>query len=234
MGYLNYFLFGIYPYIVFAFFILGSFIRFVYMPLNWKSSSSELLEKNQLRIGSNLFHIGIIALFFGHLGGLLTPHYVFQLMGLSNSTHQIVEIYAGSISGIVCFIGVFILLIRRFFNEYIYSTSTTMDLIVLLWILLTLSAGLMSVPYSYLLDRNGDWLVNFANYAQHIVLFKANAVNYLQGIPFIYKLHIFMGLTLFLLLPFSRLVHIFSGISIFFFYPFRALQIRRTYTKTQM
>lgn len=202
------------------------------MPLGWKSSSSELLEQNQLKIGSNLFHIGIIALFFGHLGGLLTPHYVFELIGLSDSTHQIIEIYAGSISGIVCFVGVFILLIRRFFNEYIYKTSTVMDLVVLLWILLTVSAGLMSVPYSYLLDKNGTWLINFANYAQHIVLFKANAASYLQGIPFIYKLHIFMGLTLFLLLPFSRLVHVFSGVSIFFSYPLRSIQIHRTYTNT--
>jgi len=231
VSYLDYFLFGIYPYIVLAVFVIGSFVRFVYMPLNWKSNSSELLEKDQLRLGSNLFHIGIIALFFGHLGGLLTPHYIFELFGLTDKTHQIVEIYAGSISGVICIIGAFILIIRRFFNDFLYNTSTTMDLVVLLWIFLTLAAGLMSVPYSYLLDKNGDWLVNFGNYAQSIVLFKAGAVNYLNGIPFIYKLHIFMGLTLFLLLPFSRLVHIFSGFSIFFSYPIRAKQILRRYSK---
>ncbi len=229
MGWINYFLFGIYPYIVLAVFIGASLLRFAYAPLTWKSSSSEIFEKQQLKVASNLFHIGIIALFFGHLGGLLTPHYIFGLLGLTDKTHQIVEIYAGTLSGIVCIIGAFLLIIRRFFSEYIFSTSTIMDLIVLLWIFLTVAAGLMSIPYSYLLDKNGDWLVNFANYAQHIVLFKPGAVNYLNGIPFIYKLHIFMGLTLFLMLPFSRLVHIFSGSLIFFAYPFRSRQILRKY-----
>ncbi|MGC8822574.1 MAG: respiratory nitrate reductase subunit gamma [Desulfurella sp.] len=230
MDYLNYFLFGIYPYIVLAIFVVGSIFRFVYMPLDWKSSSSELLEKNQLRVANNLFHIGILALFLGHLGGLLTPHFIFGLFGLTDKTHQIIEIYAGSVSGIICIVGVFLLIIRRFFNDYIYYTSTTMDFVVLLWILLTVAAGLMSVPYSYLLDKDGQWLVKFANYAQSIVLFKANASNYLNGIPFIYKLHIFMGLTLFLLLPFSRLVHVFSGFSIVFSYPKRAMQIVRRYS----
>src|SRR5512140_3226980 len=73
MSYLNQFLFGIYPYIALAVFFVGSLVRFDRDQYTWKSDSSQLLRAGQLRWGSNLFHIGILGIFFGHLVGLLTP-----------------------------------------------------------------------------------------------------------------------------------------------------------------
>ena len=72
---LNNMLFGIYPYIALSIFFLGSLIRFDREQYTWKSDSSQLLRARQLRWGSTLFHIGVLFLFFGHLAGLLTPHW---------------------------------------------------------------------------------------------------------------------------------------------------------------
>ena len=73
MDYLNNLLFDIYPYVALSIFLLGSLIRYDRDQYTWKADSSQLLRRGQLRWGSNLFHIGIIGLFFGHFAGLLTP-----------------------------------------------------------------------------------------------------------------------------------------------------------------
>jgi hypothetical protein len=72
---LHNFLFTVYPYICLAVFLMGSLARFDRDQYTWKSDSSQLLRTGQLRWGSNLFHVGILFLFFGHLVGLLTPHW---------------------------------------------------------------------------------------------------------------------------------------------------------------
>jgi len=69
MSYSQTFLFGIYPYIALTIFLLGSLIRFDREQYTWKSDSSQLLKRGQLRLGSNLFHVGVLFLFFGHFFG---------------------------------------------------------------------------------------------------------------------------------------------------------------------
>jgi len=73
---LHNFLYGVYPYIALTVFLVGSVMRFDREQYTWKSDSSQLLSKANMRLASNLFHIGIIAIFFGHAVGLLTPHSV--------------------------------------------------------------------------------------------------------------------------------------------------------------
>ena len=72
--YLNQFLFGLFPYLALAVFLLGSLIRFDREQYTWKSDSSQLLRARELRWGSNLFHVGVLFILFGHLVGLLAPH----------------------------------------------------------------------------------------------------------------------------------------------------------------
>ena len=66
------FLFGIYPYIALAVLLIGSVARYERDPFTWKTSSSQLLRRRQLMIGSTLFHIGVLVIFFGHLVGDFT------------------------------------------------------------------------------------------------------------------------------------------------------------------
>jgi nitrate reductase gamma subunit len=208
--FLNELLFGIYPYVCLAVFLLGSLVRYDREQYTWKSDSSQLLRQGQLRWGSNLFHIGILALFLGHLFGLLTPHAAYSAFGLSAGTKQLLSMGAGGVFGTMCLIGLALLVHRRLTIARIRATSTRMDIFILLWILATLLLGLISIFFSaHHLD--GSVMLVLADWAQHIVTFRGGAAALIASVPHIYKIHLFFGLTLFLLFPFSRLVHVWSG-----------------------
>jgi nitrate reductase gamma subunit len=219
------FVFGIYPYVCLAVFLLGSLIRFDRDQYTWKSDSSQMLRTGQLRWGSNLFHVGILMLFFGHLVGLLTPKEAYNAIGLTTPAKQMLAIVAGAVFGVMCLVGLVLLVHRRLAEPRIRATSTRMDIFILLWILATLVLGLVSIFWS-LGHRDGAVMVQLGNWAQHIVTLRAGAADFVRDVHWIYRLHIFFGLTVFLLFPFSRLVHVWSGFATFG-YLTRAYQIVR-------
>ena len=96
--YLHNFAFNVYPYICLAVFFMGSLARFDRDQYTWKSDSSQMLRAGQLRWGSNLFHGGILFLFFGHLFGQLTPHWLYEIF-VSAAQKQFVAIVAGVWNG---------------------------------------------------------------------------------------------------------------------------------------
>ncbi|CAI3936250.1 Nitrate reductase gamma subunit (NarI) (PDB:1Y5L) [Commensalibacter communis] len=210
MDYLDKFIFGIYPYIVLTIFIVGCLVRFEREQYSWKSDSSQLLYRGQLRVGSILFHLGILGLFFGHLGGLLTPVIVWDTLGVSHSLKQLVAMTAGGIMGSMCFVGLVILIHRRFTVDRLTQNSTWRDKLLLLWLLVTLCLGLSTIFVSAQ-HLDGHEMVNLMTWAQHVVTVRGDAASYIMNASIIFKIHLFMGMTLFAIFPFTRLVHIFSG-----------------------
>ncbi|KAA0893003.1 respiratory nitrate reductase subunit gamma [Pusillimonas sp. ANT_WB101] len=225
MNTVHQFLFGIYPYIALAIFLLGSFIRFEREQYTWKSDSSQLLHQGNLRLGNILFHVGIIGLFFGHLVGLLTPVIVWDTLGLSHTAKQIFAMLAGGVLGVMCLMGLVILLHRRLTDPRIAAVTRTGDKVLLAWLLLTLLLGLSTlfVSASHL---DGHMMVQLMNWAQHIVTFRGDAAGYIVDAPMLFKAHLFMGMTLFVIFPFTRLVHVWSGFASVF-YLGRAWQLVR-------
>lgn len=210
MDFLHQFLFGIYPYIALAIFLLGSLIRFDREQYTWKSESTQVLHRGQLRLGSILFHIGIIGLFFGHAVGLLTPVIVWDTIGISHGAKQLFAMVAGGVMGTLCLVGIVLLLARRLSNDRLRNATTFKDKIVLLWILGTLLLGLSSI-YVSASHMDGHTMVTLMNWAQHIVTFRGDAASFIAGAPLLFKLHLFMGMSLFVIFPFTRLVHVWSG-----------------------
>ena len=210
MSYVHEFLFGIYPYICLVVFFVGSLIRFDREQYTWKSDSSQLLSRQQLRWGSNLFHIGILGIFFGHLVGLLTPVGVWHAVGVSAPAKQMLAIVAGGIFGAICFIGLAMLIHRRLTVARVRATTKPMDLVVLGLILVQLALGLVSLSVSWT-HRDGGEMVKLMTWAQHIVTFRGDAASFVLEVSPIFKLHLLLGMTIFLVFPFSRLVHIWSG-----------------------
>lgn len=208
-NYLNHFFFGIYPYIAILVMIIGSILRYDRDQYTWKASSSQLLRNKGMRLGSNLFHVGIILLFFGHLVGLLTPEPVYHLV-MSAGTKQIMAMLAGGIFGIICLVGLVILLHRRLTDPRIRATSQPMDIILLVILLVQLLLGLLTIPYSAQ-HLDGSSMVALANWAQFIVTFRDGAADFVIGQSWVFKAHIFLGLTIFLIFPFTRLVHMLSA-----------------------
>lgn len=209
MSYSQYFLFGIYPYIALAIFLLGSLIRFDREQYTWKSDSSQMLKRGQLRLGSNLFHIGVLFLFFGHFFGMLTPHFLYEPF-ISSGAKQILAMVSGGIAGVLAFIGVSLLLHRRLTEPRIRATSKPSDVLILLLLWLQLALGLATIPLSAQ-HLDGSMMIRLAEWAQHIVTFRSGAVEMLAGAGWVFKTHLFLGMTIFLVFPFTRLVHVWSG-----------------------
>ncbi len=209
--YLHQFFFVYYPYICLVVFVIGSALRYDRDQYSWKADSSQLLRKKGIRIGNNLFHVGIILLLFGHLFGLLTPQGIYHHF-MEAGTKQMIAMVAGGIFGILCFIGMTILLVRRLFDLRIRATSKPSDIMILLVLYVQLITGLITIPFSAQ-HMDGSSMIALANWAQHIVTFRSGAADFIMGEAIIFKLHLVLGATIFLLFPFTRLVHIFSGVA---------------------
>ncbi len=224
---LDFALFGVYPYIALTVFLLGSLLRFDRDQYSWKSDSSQLLRAGSLRWGSNLFHVGVLFLFFGHTVGMLTPHFLYEHF-ISAGNKQLMAMVSGGIAGLLGFAGVSILLHRRLSDERIRINSKTSDilLLVLLWIQLAL--GLATIPLSAQ-HLDGGMMMLLAEWAQRIVTFRGGAVELLASASWIFKLHMFLGMTVFVVFPFTRLVHVWSGFGTlaYVFRPYQLVRSRR-------
>ncbi|MCT8973617.1 respiratory nitrate reductase subunit gamma [Microbaculum marinisediminis] len=210
LDYINYAVFGWYPYLALTVFLLGSLVRFDREQYSWRSGSSQLLRRRQLMWGSNLFHVGILVIFLGHFFGLLTPIWVFDAIGISHGAKQVMAIVVGGVAGIVCFVGLSMLLHRRLFDPRIRRTSSFGDIAVLILLYAQLILGLLTITVS-LQHLDGEEMVKFMRWAQGILTLQPSASQYVADAAPIFRAHLFLGLTIFLVFPFTRLVHIWSA-----------------------
>lgn len=224
---LHAFLFEVYPYVCFTVFIVGSLIRFDQNQYSWKSDSSQMLRRGSLRWGSNLFHAGVLFLFFGHLVGLFTPHSVYGPF-IGAPTKQMLAVVAGGVAGFVCFIGLTLLLHRRLVDARIRHTSHPTDIAVLVVLWVQLTVGLITLPYSWQ-HSDGSVMLILADWAQRIVTLRPVDSTALASLPWPYLFHVVLGMTIFLLFPFSRLVHVWSGFAAvgYLFRPYQVVRSRR-------
>ncbi|PHS22359.1 MAG: respiratory nitrate reductase subunit gamma [Robiginitomaculum sp.] len=206
--YVNTLFFGIYPYIAILTMIVGSILRYDQDPYSWKADSSQLLHRKGLRLGSNLFHVGILLLFMGHFVGLLTPHWAYEPF-ISAGHKQILAMTAGGIFGSMAFVGMVILIWRRTTQDRVRATTKFMDMAILLILFVQLVLGLLTIPQSAR-HLDGSSMIALAEWAQHIVTFRGGAAEFIKPEALIFKLHIVLGLTIFLIFPFTRLVHMVS------------------------
>ncbi|MGA1179821.1 MAG: respiratory nitrate reductase subunit gamma [Marivivens sp.] len=204
------FLFGIYPYIALSVLVIGSIARYETDPFTWKTSSSQLLRRKQLILGSVLFHLGILVIFVGHFVGLLTPIQIFDALGISHTAKQLLAMGAGGIAGVLSLIGGLLLLHRRLFDSRIRKTSSFADIGILAIIVLQLILGIGTIFISAQ-HLDGEEMVRFMTWTQKIVTFRAGAAEEIADVALIFKLHMFLGLTIFVLFPFTRLVHMLSA-----------------------
>ncbi len=223
---LDHFFFGLYPYICLAVFLVGSLIRFDRDQYTWKSDSSQLLRSGSLRVGSNLFHAGVLFLMFGHTVGMLTPHALYEPF-LGTGAKQLIAMASGGVAGLMAFTGVNILLNRRLSDPRIRATSKPSDIMLLglLWVQLAL--GLASIPFSAQ-HMDGSVMLVLADWAQRVVTLRVDGAELAQ-VGWVFKLHMILGMTLFLVFPFTRLVHVWSGLAsvAYVLRPYQVVRSRR-------
>lgn len=227
-AFLQYILFVVYPYLALTIFLLGSLLRYNKDQAGWKSDSSQLLYRGWLSWGNNLFHVGVLFLFAGHFVGFLTPLGLLHALGINPELKQLLAWTLGLAAGTSAWFGLVILIGRRLVVARVRKTSRFSDVLVLLWIFAVLNLGLFSITISASAEhRDGALIVKFMHYVQHLLLFRADALSFILDTPWIYRAHMFMAFTFFLIFPFTRLVHIWSGFGSVFSYLGRRLQLVR-------
>jgi nitrate reductase gamma subunit len=208
-SFLNSLVFGIYPYVALSVLLIGTIVRYDREPYSWRSGSSQLLRRRQLILGSVMFHLGVLVIFAGHFVGLLTPIALFDAIGISHSAKQLLAVVAGGVAGVMAIIGATLLVHRRLFDDRVRTASSTSDTLIIILLWLQLALGLATIPVS-LGHLDGHEMVKFMNWAQGIFTFNTAAAGHVADASPVFKLHIFLGLTILLLFPFTRLVHMLS------------------------
>jgi nitrate reductase gamma subunit len=216
--FLNQLAFGWFPYFAITVLIVGSILRFDADQYSWRAQSSQFLRRKQMMVGSNLFHMGVLILFVGHFVGLLTPIGVFDAVGVTHSFKQITAMVVGGIAGLMALVGASLLLHRRLLDPRIRRSSSWGDITVLVLLWLQLVLGVASIWWTAQ-HLDGEEMVRLMGWANAIVVFDAAAPSQLEDVFWIYKLHIILGLILFIITPFTRLVHIWSVPIWFLFRP---------------
>ena len=210
LNWLQIFLFGVYPYVALTIAIIGTWVRFDLSQYSWKTGSTQMLRSKNMRLASNLFHVGIIVVLLGHLFGMLTPHFLYDRF-ISAGNKQILAVVVGGIAGVFCWFGLVMLLWRRFTDERISHTSTFSDKLVLVLLFIQLNLGLISI-FTSVKHLDGYTMMNLAGWAQDITVLRPwQAAARIEQTDLIYQLHMALGITLIAIFPFTRLIHIISA-----------------------
>jgi nitrate reductase gamma subunit len=135
---------------------------------------------------------------------------MFDWVGISHGFKQLMAIWVGGVAGIFCLIGIALLTHRRLFDGRIRATSSFGDIAILLLLFAQLLLGLATIPVS-MGHLDGNEMVKFMNWAQGILVLRADAWTLVADAHPIFKLHLFLGMTIFLVFPFTRLVHVWSA-----------------------
>lgn len=208
--FINQLAFGWYPYLAVTVLIVGSILRFDASQFSWRSQSSQFLRRRQMVLGSNLFHMGILVLLVGHFVGLLTPVTVIDRLGIGHQFKQVAALVVGGVAGVIAYIGCTLLLHRRLFDPRIRRSSSVGDILVLVLIWLQLTLGILTTWWT-MQHLDGSEMLRFMSWANGILTLRPGASQEIANVALVYKLHIILGLTLFLITPFTRLVHIWSA-----------------------
>lgn len=210
LNWLQIFLFGVYPYVALTIAIIGTWVRFDLSQYSWKTGSTQMLRTKNMRLASNLFHVGIIVVLLGHLFGMLTPHFLYDRF-ISAGHKQILAVVVGGIAGVFCWFGLVMLMWRRFTDERISHTSSFSDKLVLVLLFIQLNLGLLSI-FTSVKHLDGYTMMNLAGWAQDITVLRPwQAAARIEQTDLIYQLHMALGITLIAIFPFTRLIHIISA-----------------------
>jgi len=208
MSYLHTLVFGIYPYIALVVMVLGTWARYDNAQYTWRAQSTQILTKKNMVWASPMFHVGILIVFFGHLVGLLTPHAAYEWF-MTAGTKQVLAIVVGGIAGAMALIGGAVLTMRRLTDPRVRASSTFADDAVIVILMIQLALGMLTI-YPTLGHLDGSTMLLLAAWAQGIFTFQFDAASHITDVHWIYKTHMALGLTIFVLFPFTRLVHMLS------------------------
>jgi nitrate reductase gamma subunit len=206
---MNQFLFVVFPYICLTVFVVGHYWRYRYDKFGWTTRSSQLYERRLLRIGSPLFHFGIIGVFFGHVIGLGIPESWTEKVGISEEVYHGLAVSVGALAGLATVIGMAILIYRRRVTGPVFSATTRMDKVMYVFLATVILLGLYNTLGANL-TGGYDYREGVSVWFRGIFRFQTHP-DLMADAPLGFQLHGLVAMALFALWPFTRLVHVFSA-----------------------
>ena len=225
---MNTVLFALYPYMAITVCLLGCWVRFDREQYSWRAGSSQLMRTRGMVLASNCFHIGILFILMGHLVGLLTPEAIYHHV-ISTQDKQMLAIVSGGFFGLLCLLGLTMLLYRRITDPRVRASGTRGDLAILILLFIQLLLGLATI-FASVQHLDGSVMLLLAGWAQSVVTLQPEqAAAYIANVHIIYKLHVFFGISIVLVFPFTRLVHMISAPIWYFGRAYQLVRQKRAY-----
>lgn len=210
------------PYVTLAILIVGSWWRYRYDKFGWTSRSSQVYESRLLKIASPIFHFGILAVFAGHVMGLMIPPRFTEVVGISSHVYHLQAVLLGTIAGSATVLGIGLLIYRRWTTGPVRLATSRSDKVMYVVLVLALVVGL----YCTLLSTGVDGPAHVYHYRKTVGVWFRGIFDLrpggenMVGAPLDYQLHAAIGMVLFCLWPFTRLVHVFSAPIGYLFRPY--------------
>ncbi|WP_433189804.1 respiratory nitrate reductase subunit gamma [Actinoallomurus sp. CA-150999] len=198
------------PYVVIAVFVLGHIWRYRYDKFGWTTRSSQLYESRLLRIGSPLFHFGILVVLLGHIGGLVIPKSWTTAVGIGEHAYHVTAVALGTVAGFCTLVGLAILIYRRRTVGPVFSATTRNDKAMYAVLTLVIVLGLSATVAANTVGGGYDYRETVSPWFRSVFYLRPRAES-MAGVPILFRLHALSALLLFTIWPFTRLVHMLTA-----------------------
>jgi len=217
---MNTVLWGVLPYIAIVILVFGTVWRYRYDKFGWTTRSSQLYESRLLRIGSPLFHFGLLVVVMGHVVGLLIPQSWTAALGVSDGAYHANALFWGVIAGICTLIGIGILIYRRRTTGPVFMVTTTNDKVMYVVLVGALCLGLWTTLVSLSEGHHAhNYRETVSIWFRSLFTLQPDVHAMTQATP-AFHVHTLVGMLLFAIWPFTRLVHAFTAPLHYLFRPY--------------
>jgi nitrate reductase gamma subunit len=219
------------PYACLAIFVVGTLWRYRYDKFGWTTRSSELYEKRLLRLGSPLFHFGLLAVIAGHFVGLVVPKSWTEAAGVSEAAYHFLATWLGSLGALALVAGLVILVYRRRTTGPVFQATTRMDKAMYVGLAASILSGAWATVHTQILagGHGYDYRETISPWFRTLFVLQPEPL-LMAGVPLAFQVHVTVALLLFALWPFTRLVHAFSAPVAYPFRPYIVYRSRDTTT----
>lgn len=207
---MNVLLWVVFPYLSIAVLVGGLVWRHRYDKFGWTTRSSQLYESRLLRVGSPLFHFGILLVLLGHVGGLVVPKSWTEAAGVSEEAYHLVAVVLGTLAGFCTLVGLAILIYRRRTVGPVFTATTRNDKLMYAVLAVTILLGLYATLAANVFGGGYDYRTTISPWFRSIFYFQPQG-ELMAGAPLLFQLHALSALVLFAIWPFTRLVHMLTA-----------------------
>ncbi|MCX3059535.1 respiratory nitrate reductase subunit gamma [Streptomyces beihaiensis] len=213
-------LWGVLPYVVLVLLVGGLVRRGRHDRFGITTHSSQLHEARLLRIGSPLFHFGMVLVVLGHVVGLLVPRALTDAIGVRDHTYHLIAVSTGSVAGVAAVAGIGVLVYRRLSVPGVRRATLRSDPLMYTLLLGAMLLGLTATVLNSA-GAAGDY-----NYREGVSVWFRSLFTLrpdyglMADAPLAFKLHILLGFALIALVPYCRLIHMVTAPVQYLFRPY--------------